>query len=522
MSTSRARAISRISGSDKTLGSTLTLSDRLTADEPAPLTADLDAGDGDGGVRQSGMLQVSFNIAAEVMGAGVLSLPHAVVALGWVAGLGATAVFALCSLYAGLLLRVTITELFPNAESFADLAVATVGPRFGTTTRFTILLSWALLLPYFVIASASSLRLAFPQADGLCFPEWCCVAALLLLLPLQCQTLHTLSYAALLSTLAIIAAAVLVLATLSPPVSPPVSPPPPTSSPLSFFAPTIDAPSASLDAPSLSTPMTLPVAHSAIHSSTFASANHSLWPPALESPRDLSFADVLAWAGSVCAFVFAFQGQSVFPEMMREMRDPREFGYSIAIATAIMSLVYSATVIIGYGAMGSSVAGFLPDSMAAGPAKRIVGVLITLHTTVCYLITGQPLHRAAHSWLFPRDAASRWRSSRPASIGPWLITTLMMLLFAVLLATLVPFFAQFQSLLGALTGTPSLYGWPPLFYLRGCALRGRRVPALDRFMCNLFLWVLLPVLSAMGTADAVTGIVRHWRAVSNPLAGCSL
>ena len=76
MSTSRARAISRISGSDKTLGSTLTLSDRLTADEPAPLTANLDADDGDGGVRQSGMLQVSFNIAAEIMGAGVLSLPR--------------------------------------------------------------------------------------------------------------------------------------------------------------------------------------------------------------------------------------------------------------------------------------------------------------------------------------------------------------------------------------------------------------------------------------------------------------
>ena len=42
----------------------------------------------------------------------------------------------------------------------------------GCAARFTILLSWALLLPYFVIASASSLRLAFPQADGLCFPEW--------------------------------------------------------------------------------------------------------------------------------------------------------------------------------------------------------------------------------------------------------------------------------------------------------------------------------------------------------------
>ena len=49
--------------------------------------------------------------------------------------------------------------------------------------------------------------------------------------------------------------------------------------------------------------------------------------------------------------------------------------------------------------------------------------------------------------------------------GPWLITTLMMLLFAVLLATLVPFFAQFQSLLGGDSQPPHADGHEHVHFL---------------------------------------------------------
>ena len=67
--------------------------------------------------------------------------------------------------------------------------------------------------------------------------------------------------------------------------------------------------------------------------------------------------------------LFAFQGQSVFLEIMREMKQPQRFGLAVQLANASMALLYGIAIAIGYGARGSAVAAFLPDSMLEGPAK---------------------------------------------------------------------------------------------------------------------------------------------------------
>ena len=181
---------------------------------------------------------------------------------------------------------------------------------------------------------------------------------MLLVLPVQLQTLHAISYAAGLSTLAMVAATVLALASL------------------------------------------LTTGGAAGHSHS-----HSLWPPALGKPGGPDAADALEWAGAICAYVFAFQGQTVFLEIMREMRQPGRFGAAVDAANLLMSAVYVSTVGVGYGARGAGVAPYLPDSMHHGPSKAAVGLLLAAHTGVCYVITGQPLHRALHAALFPDDAA---------------------------------------------------------------------------------------------------------------------
>ena len=43
----------------------------------------------------------------------------------------------------------------------------------------------------------------------------------------------------------------------------------------------------------------------------------------------------LGIGGNVCAFVFAFQGQSMFLEIMREMKLPRRFGRSVVGANMV-------------------------------------------------------------------------------------------------------------------------------------------------------------------------------------------
>lgn len=438
-------------------------------------------------LQQSGVGLTAANIAAEVMGAGVLSLPHACASLGWIVGVGSTIVFGACSIHAGLLLARTKTRLFPQAESYADLAVLTVGRRFGLFTRVAVLAQWALLLPFFALALVSSLRLALPHLQ-LCFLQWALLAAAVLIAPLQLQTLHAISYASTLSNAAMGAATVLILVAmcLSPASSgdrggggaAPASPPP---------------------------------------------GNHSLWPPALAGGGRVDVAVLIELGGSVCAFVFAYQGQSLYLELMREMRAPQRFGRAVALSNCGMCAVYAATVAVGYGARGSSVAGFLPDALPPGAARVAVGALLAFHVAVSFLVTGQPLHRAVHAACFPRDAARRVRShARPASPLAWLAVTSSVLLLALFVAALVPFFAEFQKLLGALTGAPTLFGWPALFYVRGAQLRQVRVSRVECALCAAYVGLITPALATMGTLSAIAGIAARWGSEGSPLSSCHL
>ena len=318
------------------------------------------------------MFNATVNIAAEVMGAGVLSLPHMCANLGWVLGLGSACSFALCSAYSGVLLKRTKIDFYPDAESFAELANASVGRRFGIVTCVAMLSQWALLLPYFMIALVSSLRLAVPELPADRFVEWAAAAAALLLLPLQVQTLHSLSYASALSTAAVLVAVALVLGSLG--VADHPSPLPPQMPPPHAHISSSAAPPAAASLPSPSSPPT--------PWPPYTSHATSLWPPALSRPGGVNSADVLAWAGSVCAFVFAFQGQGIFLEIMREMRAPEHFGSAVLLANSGMTAIYLLAITVGYGTRGEGVSGFLPDSMQTGLSRRVVGILLALHTAV--------------------------------------------------------------------------------------------------------------------------------------------
>ncbi len=523
-------------------------------------------------LRRSGVHHAIANICAEVMGAGVLSLPHAAAVLGWIPALATVVFFAASSAYAGLLLTRAKLEGYPHAESFAELATCAVGPRFGAFTRAAILTQWALLLPYFLITAVSSLHLALPDARVLlmhdaCFVEWAMLVAALLLLPLQLQTMHSLSTLSTLSTIAMLVAVLLVLSALNlfyihhphiEPLPPPLDPilqpragvgavawtatsaldapfsqaqpplkgpphldPLPGSPLLSIAATTLPAAVGVAEAQHQprAEPLPPPPRPWAAYTAPPTEPTWDLWPPALRAPTGVRAEDVLDWAGAVCAILFAFQGQSVFLEIMREMKQPHRFGRAVQSATLGMGVLYALTIGIGYGTCGSTVRPFLPESMQQGAAKRVVGFLLALHVAVCYLIIGQPLHRAVHGAIYPRDSAARQRSRRPSGHLRWLTVTALVLAFSLAIALSVPSFDKFQSLLGALTGTPSVFGWPPLFFLRSRAACGEKARPIERFLCAFFLLVLLPGLALMGTVKGLRDVALHWEYRSF-LAGC--
>ena len=110
---------------------------------------------------------------------------------------------------------------------------------------------------------------------------------------------------------------------------------------------------------------------------------------------------MLGLYSSFAEFIFAYQGQSVYLEIIREMRDRSHFRRTLYLATAAMVLVYVAVVAVGYATLGRAAPAFLPAAMPPGPLRTAAGLLLAFHTAVSYLVTAQPLHRAYHRLLAP-------------------------------------------------------------------------------------------------------------------------
>lgn len=92
---------------------------------------------------------------------------------------------------------------------------------------------------------------------------------------------------------------------------------------------------------------------------------------------------------------------------------------------------------MAYGIVGNDVEGFLPDSLPENALKQAVGVFITFHILVIYVVAGQPLHKFV--------AVSLGRCVSAAYWARWLMSTSFFLLFSWVIANSIPFFADLQG-----------------------------------------------------------------------------
>ena len=192
---------------------------------------------------------------------------------------------------------------------------------------------------------------------------------------------------------------------------------------------------------------------------------------------------------------------------MREMRQPAHFASrALLAANAIMVVCYTGTSALGYATHGAAVTPFLPDALPAGPQRSFVGLLLAFHTMVAYLLTGQPLHRTVHMLLRP----STVDAGGPRAALHWAAISLAFLAFSFLVGNLVPFFADFQDVLGNLVGASTVFGWPAALYLRGKVLRSHTLSWSDCLLCGTFLLVFVPAFTVLGTYRAIAKIFADW------------
>jgi len=210
--------------------------------------------------------------------------------------------------------------------------------------------------------------------------------------------------------------------------------------------------------------------------------------------------------------VFAFQGQSIYFEIMREMKDSRDFGKAVTVANGLMGSVYLITCLIVtiFSRMYlHEVPEFLPNAIpiTSTAIRMIVGILLSYHVTISYILNNQPLSNALHAMISP-DTLLDYDTYKGRFI--WICITTTLLTFSVAVANSIPFFSTFQSLVGSLMGAPLMFGWPAYFYWKASWNENNSMNKIDVILCLIFFIVFLPMCTVCGTISAIQQLINDW------------
>ena len=339
----------------------------------------------------SSWLDASFIILGEILGTGVLGMPKVVASLGLGAGLGCIVLFGTCGLYSGMLVSRTRTMLQQRPDgpltvhSFGEAAAEIVGPKFGAFSKYAILVNWVLILPYYVMASSKSVMIALEALWGIdvCYYSASAFVCLGLFPLMQVQSLARLKGLALASTIAIVTVLCLVVYYI-------------WSQDQDVLA-VLNATPAEMDTVGS---RRLLGSHGTNENAEFQTTLGQSNTEAVGKAEVLP--QLIDGVNSMSNVMFAYQGQSMFFEIMGEMRNPQTFSKSVYFSNFVMISVYAGistlvvlTVSASLGASPTSkdvadaVPGFLPSLLVGNFGRTIVSLLLTFHIAVSFLITNQ-------------------------------------------------------------------------------------------------------------------------------------
>ena len=260
--------------------------------------------------------------------------------------------FALTAMYAGVLLARVRNYLQPNCVSYADLGAAIIGRRFAILTRCCTTVTWALLLPYYLLTCTNAIRGAFPHL------RWCpfevsLLCTGMLLLPLQMRNLHAICADA--PSNRLLPSRRLATAANALPHAPQH-----TSARFLPFA-CLQWSALSRDRCSQMASMVVRLLLWGRRTDRLFSTHTARSAPSFLPSRRVSLATGPApcvrltlgvcFSRAIISRAIISQGQSIFCEIMREMKDSRQFPRSLTIANGIMMGVYIFISSVAYGAL---------------------------------------------------------------------------------------------------------------------------------------------------------------------------
>jgi len=406
-------------------------------------------------------------LVADVVGAGVLSMPLAVANLGWLTGGLVMILMLFVNVHISILMW-RVRMHCPEAHSYVDLAMGAFAGApawqrhaFATATVASQMIFMFCVLSLYLLSIGKGLGMLFHNVH-LCLPTWA-LLAVGLLLPCACTSREMGSYKALVwVNILTLAGAVAI--------------------PLGYMM--------------------------------YAGIGDIR--PEGSHPYAVLLPSITGVLSALNTFSFGFSGQFILTEVISEMQDPAEFPRSYALSAPFQLAAFLAAGLGGYLLVGDKISGMISENIPFGPVFQLAAICLVVHMLVSYLIKGVVFCGAVQRAIdreYSDSGDRRWRSWLS-----WDAIVLVVLLSAWLMANLVPFFADAVGLLGASLTPLSCFVIPILMFMRWYADAGIKRPHVSGLewalmFCELALAVALILF---GTITSLQDIRGHWHTYGGP------
>mmetsp|Transcript_6221 Transcript_6221/g.10691 ORF Transcript_6221/g.10691 Transcript_6221/m.10691 type:complete len:468 (-) Transcript_6221:296-1699(-) len=401
-------------------------------------------------------------LVAELVGTGVLALPHTFAVVGVTNGVLLLVFFAIFSWYSGILLH-RLQEWFPHGITYGDMAFEVIGLKGQTIVFGFIYVAFFGNLAIYILTCAEALQNVFFD-----YPEWCkwwftVVTAMFLFPFCQLRTLHHISFAAAASGIAIFGALIIILV-------------------LAFN-----------DLQTGRVPSGVPV------------SSHQTF---------------LKTMASMTTAIFSFGGQGLFFETMAEMKRPKEFPRAVTSTTLLIFVIYLIVSLVCYYVYGEHVQGNILFALPDGQAKRVAGILLFFHVCISYVLAQQVIGRAIHVRLNPDHVDEGTKKEKMQ----WMAITVFLLVLSFLIANGIPIFHHLMGFVGAISTAPLTFGIPAYMVLRATKMFPRRSSVTEHEIHPLeypvlYFFMLLSIyLMTVGVASNTAQIIEAWDKIGQPFA----
>ncbi|XP_076444879.1 uncharacterized protein LOC143282888 isoform X2 [Babylonia areolata] len=183
-----------------------------------------------------------------------------------------------------------------------------------------------------------------------------------------------------------------------------------------------------------------------------------------DDPRPVVHAKIewLPFAGAFGTICFAFGGHPTFPTFQNDMREPHKFSKACMIAYSVMVVLYLPVATAGYFLYGNLVQENILQTVSAGAGLIVIQVFITIHLFCSFIIVINPLCQELEEFFkVPLHFGYKRVLLRTGVVGLVLVV-----------AESVPHFGAILSLIGASSTALLAYIAPPICYFKLCRMKG--------------------------------------------------